>query len=168
MEVAEIEAALLSLDEIKEAVVVGRESATGGQRLEAYVVAATRPAPTVSRLRIALHELLPDYMIPSAFVLLDELPTTASGKLDRLALPSADTLRPDLSSPYVPPQDSLQLLLTQIWQDCLNIQPVGVCDDFFEWEATPSWRWTWFCAPKKFAAVRFPEGALLSRVQWNS
>ena len=162
VEVAEIEAALLSLDEIKEAVVVGRESATGGQRLEAYVVAGKRPAPTVSRLRITLHELLPDYMIPSAFVMVDELPTTASGKIDRLALPSADTVRPDLSSPYLQPQDPLQLLLTQIWQDCLNVRPVGVCDDFFELGGDSVLAMDLVLRTEELCGRKVPEGALLT------
>ncbi|CAN5499462.1 hypothetical protein BH10PLA2_BH10PLA2_04440 [soil metagenome] len=162
VEIAEIEAALLALDEIKEAVVVGRDSATGGQRLEAYVVAATQPAPTVSRLRITLHELLPDYMIPSAFVMLDELPTTASGKIDRLALPTAGTVRPALSNPYLQPQDSLQLLLAQIWQDCLNVQPVGVCDDFFELGGDSVLAMDMVLRTEELCGRHVPEGALLS------
>ena len=162
VEVAEIEAALLALDEIKEAVVVGKESATGGQRLEAYVVAATRPAPSVSRLRITLHELLPDYMIPSAFVMLDELPTTASGKIDRLALPSADTVRPALSNPYLPAEDPLQILLTQIWEDCLNVRPVGVCDDFFELGGDSVLAMDMVLRTEELCGRHVPDGALLS------
>ncbi len=162
VEVAEVEAALLTLDGIKETVVVGKDSATGGQRLEAYVVAATRPAPTASRLRISLHELLPDYMIPSAFVMLDELPTTASGKIDRLALPTADTARPALSNPYLPARDPLQILLVQIWQDFLNVQPVGVCDDFFELGGDSVLAMDMVLRTEEVCGRPVPEGALLS------
>jgi len=132
VETAEVEAALLTLDRVKEAVVVGQETATGGQRLVAYVVPADRSAATVSSLRAALHEQLPDYMVPSAFVLLDALPTTPAGKVDRQAVPAPDAARPALHNRFVPPGDSLRILLTEVWQECLNVRPIGIGDDFFE------------------------------------
>ncbi len=132
VEAAEVEMALLAIANVKDAVVGGRQSVAGDQRLVAYVVPVNRPGPTVSRMRLALHEVLPDYMIPSAFVFLDELPTTPAGKIDRLALPAPDASRPALRSPYIPPTDPLQILLAEVWQDCLNIRPIGIRDNFFE------------------------------------
>ncbi len=132
VEVAEVEAALLSIDDVKEAVVAGKDTATGEQRLVAYVVSATRPGVSVSRLRGLLLETLPDYMIPAAFVMLDALPMTPTGKVDRLALPEPSSTRPTLHTPYVGPADPLQFLLVEAWQECLCVQPVGVGDNFFE------------------------------------
>jgi amino acid adenylation domain-containing protein len=132
VETSEVEAALLRLGGVRDAVVVGRSSASGGQRLVAYVVPDGEPAPTVSTLRGALAQRLPDFMIPSAFVLLEALPTTPSGKVDRQALPEPGAARPALRDPCAPPQDALQILLLEVWQECLNVSPIGVRDDFFE------------------------------------
>jgi len=92
--------ALLSLDVFREVSVVARESGDGAQRLVAYLVSARQPAPTVTALRRALAERLPDTMIPSAFVMLAELPRTVTGKLDRKALPPPGRERPALASPF--------------------------------------------------------------------
>src|SRR4029079_13972114 len=90
VEIAEIEAALLNLKEVKKAAVVAREDRRGDTRLVGYVVAAFDPAPSPGELRRQLRAVLPEYMVPSTFVLLDELPVTPSGKMDRRALPAPD------------------------------------------------------------------------------
>jgi len=75
---------------------------------------------------------LPDYMIPSAFVILDRLPLTPSGKVDIDALPRPDATRPDLVESYVPPQTSTERGMAAIWREVLGLEQVGRHDDFFE------------------------------------
>src|SRR5205807_3043578 len=104
VEVAEIEMALLALESIKAAVVVARKDPPGSKRLVAYVVPAEMSPPTVSTLRHALAEKFPDYMIPSAFVMLRALPLTPNGKVDRSALPAPEGTRPDLDTPFAAPR----------------------------------------------------------------
>ncbi len=104
----------------------------GNQQLVAYFVPAARPAPTTSSLRRALAERLPDYMIPSAFVLLNRMPLNANGKIDRRALPDPEPTRPDLENPYVAPRDALERDLASIWEEVLGVQPVGVRDSFYD------------------------------------
>jgi len=132
VEVAEVEGALLSLPSIKEAVVVAREDGPGEQRLVAYLVPTRRPAPTVSVLRRGLAATLPDYMIPSAFVVLDSLPLTPAGKVDRLGLPAPSRARPELDSPRVAPRTPVEATLCAIWGDVLGLDEVGIHDHFLE------------------------------------
>jgi amino acid adenylation domain-containing protein len=141
VEIAELESALMGLGAVKEAVVMaceGRpedpsaELGTGGKRLVAYVVPAESPAPTVSTLRRNLAEKLPEYMIPSAFVMLDAMPLTATGKVDRRALPALDPLRPDLAESYVAPQSPVEKVLAGIWAKVLSLDRVGIHDNFFD------------------------------------
>ena len=133
IELGEIEAALVSHPNLREAVVVARDDAGDGQkRLVAYLIAREAPAPTVTELRRQLEARLPDYMVPSAFVFVDEWPLTPNGKIDRKALPAPAEARPDLEQAFVRPEDEVELRLQTIWQDILGIQPVGVLDNFFE------------------------------------
>jgi acyl carrier protein len=132
VEVAEIEKALIDLSSIREAVVAAREDRSGGQRLVAYVVPEELPAPTITTLRRALAETLPDYMIPSAYVFLDALPLTATGKIDRPSLPDPGTARPELDNPFVAPRGPIEETLAEIWSDMLGLEQVGINDNFFE------------------------------------
>jgi acyl carrier protein len=132
IEVAEIEAALLRLDTIKEAIVVGRANQTGDKRLVGYVVSVGEPRPTVTTLRHALTKQLPDYMIPSAFVMLESLPLTPNGKVDRTALPELGNSRPELDTPFVAPRTPVEQKLAQIWTEILSLDSVGVHDNFFD------------------------------------
>jgi acyl-coenzyme A synthetase/AMP-(fatty) acid ligase len=93
IEFGEIEAALLDLDNVKEAVVILREDRPHDKHLLAYIVPCRQPAPTITTLRNALGEKLPGYMVPSAFVLMDTLPLLPNGKLDRQGLPRPDHSR---------------------------------------------------------------------------
>ncbi|MFC1718136.1 AMP-binding protein [Candidatus Poribacteria bacterium] len=132
VEVAEIEKALLDLDSIQEAAVVAREYKAGGQRLVVYIVPQRQHAPTVTALRRELAEQFPDYMIPSVFVTLDALPLTATGKIDRLALPDPGAERPELDTPFVAPRSPVEETLAEIWSQVLDLDEVGVHDSFFE------------------------------------
>ena len=130
--VAEIEAALLSLESIKEAVVVGRGDSSAEQQLIAYLVAARNPAPTVSELRTVLRGKLPDYMIPSAFVEMDALPLLPTGKVDRQALPALVPARPALDTSFVTPRTGVEETIAGIWSEVLALNTVGVHDNFFD------------------------------------
>jgi hypothetical protein len=86
----------------------------------------------VPLLRETLKERLPEYMIPSSFVLLPTLPRTAAGKVDHAALPAPDTLRPELGAEFVAPRTPVELLLGRIWEQVLALDRVGIHDDFFD------------------------------------
>jgi acyl carrier protein len=132
VEVAEVEGALLSLPQVREAVVVAREDRPGERRLVAYLVPTARPAPTVSVLRKALADALPDYMVPAAFVVLDAVPKTPGGKVDRRALPAPGRARPDLDQPLVAPRTPVEAAVCSIWAEILDLDEIGVHDNFFE------------------------------------
>ncbi|MDZ7965826.1 MAG: amino acid adenylation domain-containing protein [Nostoc sp. DedSLP03] len=86
----------------------------------------------VPRLRSKLQENLPEYMVPSAFVMLDAIPLTPSGKLDKRLLPADDVIRSHSTESFAAPQNHWELALVQIWENLLNISPIGVTDNFFE------------------------------------
>ena len=132
VEVSEIEMALLEHPAVKEVAVVGREVHTGDKRLVAYFVPTGQPAASVRELRNFLKERLPDYMIPSAFVMLRALPLTPNGKVDRLALPAPEGTRPELGTPFAAPRTPVEEELAGIWSEVLGLDQVGIHDDFFE------------------------------------
>ncbi|HEV2705170.1 MAG TPA: amino acid adenylation domain-containing protein, partial [Pyrinomonadaceae bacterium] len=133
IELGEIEAALLEDGSVHEAVVVISEDAAEDKRLVAYVVpSSVEEAGIVGRLRESLKARLPDYMVPSAFVVLEHLPLTPHGKVDRRALPAPERTRSTLESTYVAPRDLLELQLVNLWEEVLEVKPVGVTDDFFD------------------------------------
>jgi amino acid adenylation domain-containing protein len=127
----EIERRLLEHEEIRQASVVGRDDGAGGTRLVAYLVPTRAPAPAPAALRRFLQARLPDYMIPAAFVSLDALPVTPSGKIDRHRLPESPA---SMTHPgdYAPPTNPLELLIVKIWEDLLGARGIGVNADFFE------------------------------------
>jgi acyl-coenzyme A synthetase/AMP-(fatty) acid ligase len=128
----EIEAALLDIDGVKAAVVTGWEDAPGRERLLAYIVPAGAHIPAATELRRLLGDKLPDYMLPSTFITLDALPLTATGKVDRRALPSPPRTRPALESPFVGPRTPLEEELAQLWAAVLGLDEVGVHDGFLD------------------------------------
>jgi amino acid adenylation domain-containing protein len=132
VEVGEVEAALLNVDNVKEAVVIPRADRSGDQRLVAYLVPSRRPAPTATVLRRALAAQLPEYMIPAAFIVLDTLPLLPNGKVDRQGLPAPDPTRPELETPLVAPGTAVEQTVAQIWAEVLNVKQVGIHDNFFD------------------------------------
>jgi amino acid adenylation domain-containing protein len=129
LDLADVERTLLAIAPITEvAVVVERRRR---DRLVAYVVPdPTLPAETPARYRRLLAARLPTYMIPGAFVTMDALPRTGRGKLDASALPPVPAGRPPLENPYVAPRDELERAVVAAWTDVLDVDPVGVYDDF--------------------------------------
>jgi amino acid adenylation domain-containing protein len=132
IEPGEIETALTQYPEVFQAVVIAREDISGDQRLVAYIVPQPEATPNISALRRFLDRKLPQYMIPSAFVLLDTLPLTANGKVERRALPAPELSRQELEASFVAPRNQVEHQLAQIWQEVLGVQPIGVRDNFFE------------------------------------
>ncbi|MFN0056081.1 MAG: amino acid adenylation domain-containing protein [Planctomycetales bacterium] len=133
IELGEIEAVLGQHPQVRQAVVVLREDHPGDKRLAAYIVsqeAETRPAG--ADLRQSLHDKLPDYMVPGAFVLLDTLPLTPNGKVDRKALPAPDWDRDHLEPIPVAPRTPVEELLSGIWSRVLGLEHVGSHNNFFE------------------------------------
>lgn len=132
VEVSEVEMALLRVEAIKQAAVVARADDDGGRRLIAYVIPQEGQTLTVSLLRAFLEEKLPSYMQPSAFVILGSLPLTASGKVDRRALPTPARSRQQLDSVYVAPKNSVEKVLVNLWAEALGAAEVGIHDDFLQ------------------------------------
>ncbi|MFJ2338947.1 amino acid adenylation domain-containing protein [Pseudomonas protegens] len=137
IEMGEIEARLLELPLVREAVVLAQEAA-GGPQLVAYVVAAAgvavespeQQAQVREQLKAALKEVLPDYMLPAHLLFLEALPLSPNGKLDRKALPKADASL--LQQAYIAPQSELEQQVAAIWAQVLEVEQVGMNDNFFE------------------------------------
>jgi amino acid adenylation domain-containing protein len=129
---AEVEAALARLPSIREAAVIAGTDAHHERRLLAYYVPAAGSEPTVSELRRHLAEELPPQMIPSRYRRLAALPLNQNLKVDRNALPAPTRARPALDQAYAPPEDPTQSELVRIWQELLEVEPVGIRDDFFD------------------------------------
>jgi amino acid adenylation domain-containing protein len=133
IEVGEVESALASHPSVHESAVLVHDDGQSAERLVGYVSA--RPGggvPTPELLRRYLRERLPEYMIPSTFVLLPSLPHLPSGKVNRQALPAPPAERPTTSRPYVAPRTPLEEFLAGLWRDLLRVQEIGVFDNFFE------------------------------------
>ncbi|WP_018882875.1 non-ribosomal peptide synthetase, partial [Paenibacillus massiliensis] len=136
IELGEVEAQLLKLEAVHEAVVVAREDDQGQKQLCAYVVLKAAEAedglltPSMHELRTALSQELPSYMVPSYFVELPQLPLTPNGKVDRRALPEPEG-RIDTGQDYVAARNAVESVLTSVWQSVLGIPQVGVLDNFF-------------------------------------
>ena len=134
IELGEIASVLREQPGVKDCVVLAREDGEAGEkRLVAYVVGEPG-AGELSRieLRVELKKRLPEYMLPWAIVMMEELPVTANGKLDRRALPAPDNERPEMKGVYVAPQTPEQEVLANIWSRILRVERVGLSDNFFE------------------------------------
>ncbi len=131
IELQEIEAVLAQHPQVREAVVIAREDQPGNKRLVAYIVSNPEP-PTTSILRSFLKEKLPDYMVPAAFVILEKMPLTPNGKVDRKAFPAPDWAHPELNSTFVAPRSPIEEMLAGIWVEILGLEQVGIYDNFFD------------------------------------
>ncbi|MCP4220779.1 MAG: amino acid adenylation domain-containing protein, partial [bacterium] len=132
IELGEIETRIMTLEGIKETVVLDRRSETGDKYLCCWYVLSKTAVPPCEPTDIRAHlgRSMPDYMIPLHFISLDALPLTPSGKIDRRALPEPDT--PFRASSYVPPSNEKEEILAGIWQEVLGIERISVEDNFFE------------------------------------
>jgi thioesterase domain-containing protein/acyl carrier protein len=129
IELGEIEATLAEHPAVDEAVVAMKDYGPDDKRLVAYIVANSA---LISEIEPFLRERLPHYMVPASFVMLETLPLTANGKIDRRALPLPERTGSAAGVAYIAPRDNLELRLTEIWQKVLGLESVGVRDDFFK------------------------------------
>jgi len=132
IELGEIEAVLEQHPEVRETAVIVREDEPGDRRLVAYVVTDKEQAPTVSALRRFLRQRLPQYMVPSTFMILDNLLLTLNGKVDRQSLPAPVGTGIELENVYVAPRTPEEKALAEIWAIVLKVEQVGIHDNFFE------------------------------------
>ncbi len=130
IETGEIESLLRQHPVIRNTVVVIRED-SGDKRLVAYLVLQPEQTVVTDDLRAFVQQSLPDYMIPSAFVVLDELPLSASGKVDRRRLPQPSEERPELAESFIAPRTPIEQEVAKIWEHVLKVREVGVYDNFF-------------------------------------
>ncbi|WP_461039661.1 amino acid adenylation domain-containing protein [Spirosoma harenae] len=131
VELGEVEVVVNQISGIKQAVVVAREGVGGQKQLVAYLVSANGETNT-SAIRKQLDDKLPDYMMPSAFVWLDELPKTTSGKVDKKQLPLPERKRPELAVAYRKPKTDLEQTIASVWVALLELDKIGLDDNFFE------------------------------------
>ncbi len=131
IEWGEIEAVLREHEHVQTCCVIAREDIRGDQRLVAYIVGHQGWTPIISELRQLLKAKLPEYMLPNAFVILEEMPLTPSGKVDRRALRVID-LQNDLTEKYVAPRTPTEEMLALLWTQVLKVEQVGIHDNFFE------------------------------------
>ncbi|HEX8560058.1 MAG TPA: non-ribosomal peptide synthetase, partial [Pyrinomonadaceae bacterium] len=131
IELGEVEAVIALHPDVREVVVVAHEDSPGDRRLVAYCVANTQPPPSGDHLRSFLRERLPEYMIPAAFVLLEKLPLTPGGKINRQALPSPESSSREPLE-HTPPRDETEAVIVRIWEEVLKLAPVSVNDNFFD------------------------------------
>jgi len=132
VDISEVEATLANHPDLKQATVITKQDSSDNTMLVAYVVPKSKPTPSVLMLRKFLAESLPDYMIPAAFVNLDSIPLTATGKVDRRALPDREKSRPELDTQFNAPQTSIEQQLAQIWCEVLSLDQIGIDDNFFD------------------------------------
>ena len=131
IELGEIESAFRAHPGVGEVVTAVREDSPGEKRLVAYVV-PRGALPAGHDLRTFVAAKLPSYMVPAAVVLLDALPLSSNGKIDRRALPAPEATRPPLAAGYQAPRNEHEAHLVAIWEEVLGIAPIGVADQFFD------------------------------------
>ena len=130
IEPGEVEAALRKNSRVLEAVVLDREQG-GDKRLVAYIVPEHRQVTSLAELQNSLKDQLPDYMMPSGWVLLDKMPLTPTGKIDRAALPDPGRARLDTGQSFVVPQTLIEEVLANIWKEVLAVEAIARDDNFF-------------------------------------
>jgi amino acid adenylation domain-containing protein len=132
IELGEVESTFAQHPAVNDVVVVVREDVPGDKRLVAYVTLDAEHPPALTDLRLYLREKLPAYMVPSAIVRLDVLPLTSNGKIDHAALPAPYETRREIQHTFVAPRNLMELQLAEMWEEVLNVRPIGLTDDFFD------------------------------------
>ncbi len=132
VELEEIEAVLGAHNGVHEVVVIARENSSGEKNLVAYLVPSREQVPTASELRTYLKSKLPAYMVPAAVVLLEAMPKTPNGKVDKRALPAPKAADFAATQEYIAPSNEIESKLASLWEIVLDKKPIGVRDNFFE------------------------------------
>jgi amino acid adenylation domain-containing protein len=131
VELGEVQAALSACEGVRDCVVVVHRDANAEERLVAYVVAEDE-SPTTEELRAVLQQTLPEFMVPSIFVTMEEIPLLTNGKVDRQSLPAPGESRAGAEKVYVAPRNRTEELLAGIWSEVLGIEKVGIDSNFFD------------------------------------
>ncbi len=131
VELGEVEATLRTHPDVADVAVLAHEATPGDMRLVAYIVPHEERLPGHSALHAVVTARLPAYMAPAVYMLLDRLPRTPNGKVNRRALPPPPPVRPELDTPFTPPRTPLEETLCALWTQLLGLRQVGVDDDFF-------------------------------------
>ncbi|MCB0155793.1 MAG: amino acid adenylation domain-containing protein [Anaerolineae bacterium] len=148
IELEEIETVLTAHPQVRESLVIAHENELGQPQIVAYVVKNTNKAPNdrlvsephqnsndnstlIAEMRRYLTQKLPGYMIPNVFTVLDRFPLTATGKVDRHALPTLETIRLETND-VISARDAVELQLTKLWEQVLGVKPIGIDQNFFE------------------------------------
>lgn len=132
IELGEIESVLAQNAAIKQVVVSTYQPTPGDVRIAAYLIPSGKEIPETAALREHIRASLPEYMVPSYFEFLTEFPLTPNGKIDRKALPAPELTKSESTEGYLAPQDEIELQLTALWEQTLNVKPIGILDNFFE------------------------------------
>ncbi len=132
IELGEIEAVLSQHPQVQTTVVVAWKDKPNSKRLAAYFVPNNNQTPNTTELRNFLKARLPEYMLPSVFVMLEAIPLTSNGKVNRKALPAPDSSRPELAAVFVAPRTPVEIKLAEIWCELLRLEQVGIYDNFFD------------------------------------
>ncbi|HEV2149654.1 MAG TPA: amino acid adenylation domain-containing protein, partial [Longimicrobiaceae bacterium] len=159
IEPGEVEAALLEHGAVREAVVLVREDVPGEKRLVGYVVPMGGEV-SPAELRAHLQARLPEYMVPSALGVLESVPLTPSGKVDRGALPAPEAA--GVQDTFLAPRDVVELQLARVWEELLGVRPVGVRDDFFALGGHSFLALRLLAAVERLAGRRIPLATLLA------
>ncbi|MEL0601303.1 MAG: amino acid adenylation domain-containing protein, partial [Planktothrix rubescens PR222] len=131
IELGEVEAVLTQCPQVQSSVIIAREDTPGNKRLVAYIVPEKETTPTPNEMRQFLKEKLPEYMIPSAFVILESLPLTPNGKIDRRALPEPEQSY-ERTDKFILPRNPIEEILVTIWSEVLKVKQISINDNFFE------------------------------------
>ena len=130
VELSEIETAIAQHPDVQESVVIASNDTQNNQRLVAYIV--TDKQDIATQLLTDLQQKLPNYMLPSAFIVLDTFILTPNGKVDKRALQNNDIIKQNTTKSFIAPRNFTELSLVKLWENLLNISPIGVTDNFFD------------------------------------
>lgn len=132
IELGEIESALTQWKTIKDNVVIVREDTPGDKKLVAYIIKKDQGETDLAELRQFLKTKIPEYMVPTAFVFIEQFPLTPNGKIDRKVLPSPQEVAPQEAKAYAEPKTEIEKKLAKIWEDVLKVPRIGIDENFFE------------------------------------
>jgi len=130
VELGEIATAIAQHPDVQESIVIASDDSQDNQSLIAYIV--TDKQDITTQLLSYLQKKLPNYMLPSAFVVIDALPLTPNGKVDKRALPNSEIIQPNTNKSFVAPRNFTELALAKAWENLLNTNPIGITDNFFD------------------------------------
>lgn len=162
IELGEIESAISQFPSIRDNVVVVREDTPGDQRIIAYIIRKLEIDTDISELRMFLKTKVPDYMVPSSFVFIEQFPLTPNGKIDRKAFPRPEDNQQDSKITHVEPQTEMERKLALIWCEVLKVNRIGIDEGFFDIGGHSMLAITLMIKIEKELGIRFPLSTLFN------